>query len=795
MLLSYIRITIRKILKSKSLSVISISGITAGLTLSILTMYYVLNEYSFENFHLKKDDIYRITVDWGMEGSRMQFAGSMPALGPAFKEALPEVLNAVRIRKEWNANVTDGEENLYKADNFFFADPEIFDIFTVKLKDGIPDEMLKEPYSVVISESAAEKIFNDKNVVGKNIEYNDEILKITGVFEDIPLNTHLKFDYIVSFSTLYAMGKIPEMEWNSWGDDLTYLLLAGGCDCSALEGQMAKMMKTNLGEYLAERIKLSLQPLDQVHWNNELRGDVGPKGSLQYIYLFIIAASVILLIACFNYINISLSGYLDRIKEIGIRKVIGAKRSQIAFQYLLETFIIILTSFFFSLILADFLTDPFFNFLRAVKVLPGGVSSELLTLIAAVIFMTIVFAGIYPTLYISRFSVVDIINGKYSAGKGKLTIRKLFVVIQYAVSVTLIILVLLISRQINYMKNSDLGFHKEKRILLHFPYNDEIIQKKYHLFRNELNKHPSVLNVSSAYSLPGLNSMMNISVYEEGGDENSKTLQALPADIGIIPTLGLELAEGRNFDEQIISDFQESIILNEKAVKTLELENAIGSRLIIPGGDKPRTVIGIVKDFHLQSMRRNINPLVIYPDPSMMLTIIVEYSSDNPSEALAAIKSVWTGIIPEKEYSFSFLEDKYDLLYLKEERTVQLLTGFSVIAIIISSLGLFGISSLLVSGRKKETGVRKILGASPRNLFLIYMKDFMAMVLISNIIAWPAAGYIIDLWLTGFAYKTDVAWWIFVISAISCFSIAILTTFGKVSELVKMNPVDTLRNE
>ena len=665
MLGNYLKTAINSINKNRFFSLVNILGLALGITVSLLILMYVVNEMSYESFHINRKNIYRIALEWGTPGNVMKFAGSMPALAAAIDSQIPEVESVARIRKSYDAVLKTKDNQEISEENFFFADPDVLKIFSFSFLEGNPENALNEPYSAVITRRAATKYFGNTDPLGKELSFQNALLKINGIIDNVPANTHFNCDILVSYSTLESMGEVVEHPWNQWGDDMTYILLKNDESIISVIPKLNDLLK-NAGEWLAARMKFDVQPLTQIHWDVDTRGDIGPKGNKAYVYIFLSAAILILVIACFNFLNLSISQYLGRMTEVAMRKTAGATRNQLIFQFLTETLLIVIISSVIAVFLFEQFYSGLYSYLNTAYVLAGQHFLVLTILVFLIIVIVGIAAGSYPAFYISRLKPVDIIRKETFRLKSNLTLRRLLIVLQFSISIVLLVGTIIIFRQLNYMKQSDLGFNKDNVLLLNFPGLNTETGRKYEVFRNELLKNSNIRSVSGAYTLPGIRSRMNISVRAIGTPpDNSINIQALPADYGFAATLQLEITDGRDFSRDFSTDSYESVLLNQSAVNALGLDEPVGTRLMIPGEDyeKGVTVIGVVKDFHIDSFHEKINPILIYINPLMYITIAVRINPMNKDDSLAYIKNVWDAVLPEINLDYRYLENAYDSLY------------------------------------------------------------------------------------------------------------------------------------
>jgi putative ABC transport system permease protein len=795
MLGNYLKTAINSINKNRFFSLVNILGLALGITVSLLILMYVVNEMSYESFHINRKNIYRIALEWGTPGNVMKFAGSMPALAAAIDSQIPEVKSVARIRKSYDAILKTTDNQEISEENFFFADPDVLKIFSFSFLEGNPENALNEPYSAVITRRAATKYFGNTDPLGKELSFQNALLKINGIIDNVPANTHFNCDILVSYSTLESMGEVVEHPWNQWGDDMTYILLKNDESIISVIPKLNDLLK-NAGEWLAARMKFDVQPLTQIHWDVDTRGDIGPKGNKAYVYIFLSAAILILVIACFNFLNLSISQYLGRMTEVAMRKTAGATRNQLIFQFLTETLLIVIISSVIAVFLFEQFYSSLYSYLNTAYVLAGQHFLVLTILVFLIIVIVGIAAGSYPAFYISRLKPVDIIRKETFRLKSNLTLRRLLIVLQFSISIVLLVGTIIIFCQLNYMKQSDLGFNKDNVLLLNFPGLNTETGRKYEVFRDELLKNSNIRSVSGAYTLPGIRSRMNISVRAIGTPpDNSINIQALPADYGFAATLQLEITDGRDFSRDFSTDSYESVILNQSAVNALDLDEPVGTRLMIPGEDyeKGVTVIGVVKDFHIDSFHEKINPILIYINPVMYITIAVRINPMNKDDSLAYIKNVWDAIFPEINLDYRYLENAYDSLYNTEEKSGIILSLFTVLAIFISCLGLFGFASFVVGKKVKEVGIRKVLGARASGISFMLSKQFIIWILISGIIACPAAYLLVVGWLGNFAFHIKIHWWVFIAAVCFELAVALLTVTLQTWRVATRNPVAALR--
>jgi putative ABC transport system permease protein len=795
MLKNYVKIALRNIKRHKGYSFINIFGLAVGMTVCLLMLMYVVHETSYDSYHQKKDRIYRVVSDWGSEGSKMKFAGTMPAVGPALNAGIPEVEAAARIRFNNEMIVLNGENEEFKESGIYQADPEVFGIFDWQLLAGEEASALAEPFSIVISQKIAKKYFASQDPVGKSLNIEGHLYKITGILRDLPPNTHLRCEILISYSTIRSLGEYPEQPWTSWGDDVTYLVLKQNSRPEDVSNKLNSILNQNTGKWFTDKMNLQLQPLSAIHWDTESRGDEGPKGNLVYVYLFLSAAILILVVACFNFMNLSTSRYLDRMKEIGVRKVVGAKRNQLIKQFLVESLLVAAAAMIIGVALFNILHSYLYSYLEASFVSGTSHFQYLFAIVVLMVIFVGLVAGSYPAWFMSRFNPAEIIHKHIAPGRTKFSFRNVMVVLQFAISIVLILGTITIYQQIYFMKNTDLGFDKEDVVLSFFPFTNPQAKEKYAVLKNEFLKHQGVIEVTGVYTVPGINSQYNMSVNKKGEKaEDQYTIQALPADFGFIKSMGLDLVAGRDFSEDYSLDREGSIILNQAAVKMFGFENPLGEKLRI-FRKKEVTVIGVVKDFHVKSLHNEISPMMIYIDPKYYLLMATKIRPENSDETLAYMGNVWKTVLGEQEFSYKYMKDAYYSFYDAEEKTGRLISIFTGLALFVSCLGLFGLASFVTSNKVKEIGIRKVLGATVPRITILYSKAFARWVIISNVVAWPAGYCLIKMWLNNFAYRIELTFLPFLISGAAALSIALITVGFHAIKAATSNPAHFLRSE
>jgi len=798
MLKNYLKVALRNLSRTKIFSLINITGLAIGMAGTLMILMYVTNELSYENFHKNRKQIYRVSVEFGEKDNTMRFAAVMPALAPALVEEVPEVINAVRFERDEHA-LLEYEERKFNEQNFFFADPSVFEIFSFSMIKGSRQTALNDPFSTVITERAAQKYFGDEEPVGKSMIYNQKYpLNITGVIKNLPANTHLKCDFLVSYSSLETLGKTPEKPWNVFGDTYTYLLLKKGTSPSNLEQQIHNLLEKNTSESFAETIQFGLMKLSDIHLKSEVIVDLAPRGNLAYVYVFSSVALLVLLIACFNFMNLSTARSLKRIKEVGMRKVLGARRSQLVKQFLGESLVITLLSVFFAFVLFEILYPRLNDFLENSLSTGQQNFQYVFILIPAVVLVVGLLAGSYPAFYLSRYQPVQALTDRYAPLSSRSVFRKILVIAQFAMAVILIIGTTVIYKQLDFMKNSDLGFKKQNVVLVNFRPRHPQFKGKYSVMLDQFRQYSHVLSAAGAYTIPGRFSKETKTIQrkvETGIQQFS--IQAISVDFDYVDAMGMEIIQGRNFSEEILTDGERGMLLNQEAVRQMNLAEPLGEKFIVPGrgGQREMTVIGVVKDFHVYTLKKKIEPLMLYIHPDYFYTVAVRIRPEDTQGTLAFLEKTWKDIFPDSSFHYTFLEDAYHSLYTSEEKISQLLSLFSGLAVFVACLGLFGLASYMTEQRHKEIGIRKVLGAGVSGLVGLLSKDFTKSVLIANVFAWPVAYYARNRWLQNYAYRINLGVWMFVGAGLLVLAIALLTVSFQSIKAALANPVESLRYE
>lgn len=795
MIKNYLIIGFRSLRKHRFYSLINISGLALGLAACLLLVAWVTHELSYDEFHTNANRIYRSSLEYSFGGQTAKTAVSPTALLPLLERNFPEVESGVRLYNpaRWNPFVIRKGENVFQEEKFFYADSTFFQVFSFALLHGNPREALTNPNTVILTQSMAKKYFGDEDAMGKTIQVNNKTeYLVTGIIEDIPSNSLLQFDFIGSFSSLNAS---KEQSWWSANYE-TYVLLSPSTDMAALTTKTEALVKKEVGSELTDPgdfVKYNFILLTDIYLRSEMNESV-KVSDIKYIYIFSSIAFLVLLIACVNYINLATARAADRAKEVGIRKVVGALRNQLFFQFIGESLIITFLALATALLIAK-LSLPSFDAITG-RVFAGQmIFSPMFIGGSIIISLLIAFvAGAYPSLTITSFRPVQVLKGNFkTSGKG-IWLRQSLVVFQFSVSIILIIGTLVVLQQLDFIQNKKLGFEKENTIMLPL---DSKTKEVYDQLKAEVLREGIGSYVARATESPTLIGGGYSITLEGSANNTGMIVTAMSVDPEFIPALEMELASGRNFNEvdaeRVKSDTSYAFILNESALHELSLENekAIGARISLNG--RKGQIIGVVKDFHYTPLQKRIAPLVLFNQESDLNYIFIKLKPGK--ESLSQLEKICKTLTPHRPFEYVFLNEQYNTLYDNEQRMGKIISAFSFLTIVIACLGLLGLVSFSAAQKTKEIGVRKVLGATATNIVFLITKEFIKLVIISIAIGLPIAYWMMDQWLNDFAYKTNIGLTPIILSACIAVAIALATASYHAVKAALLNPANTLRNE
>lgn len=805
MIKNYLKIAFRNLYKNKLYSGLNIAGLAIGIACCILIMLYVQNELSYDRFHTKADRIYRVATHFEVKDRIMNFATTAHVQGSMFKADYPEVEDFVTFDDYGSRRIVRYKNKTFFEEKFLWVTNSIFEVFSFNLVKGNPQDALVKPNTVVITEEMAEKYFGDEEPIGKNLRiHNDTLYMVTGVMENVPQTSHIRPDFFASFSTLNLKpsGNAAQDLLNNV-DYYTYVLLRADADYKQLEKKFESFVDKHIGALLKSlggKAKIELQPLTDIYLYSDKENELERTSDITYVYLFSGIGLFILLIACLNFINLSTARSANRAKEVGLRKVVGAQRPQLIKQFIGESMLLTFIAIGIALVLVT-LSLPIFQNLSGKELALNYFSNPQL-LAGLLLFFVVVslIGGSYPAFFLSAFRPVEVLQGRHRRGTKKAAMRIALVSLQFTVSIVLIIATLIVNQQLNYVHAKKLGYDKDHVVALRV--RNPGTRKKHEAIRNELLRNPNILAVSASSSLPlGQNSFSAHHAEGKPQDELFMLFSQI-VDENYIDTYQMEIVKGRNFSQEFPSDFKEGIIINEAAAVKLGWQDApLGKgieRFTSINTKRKYRIIGVVRDYHFQSLREEIQPLVLYTNASFGGTfnrISIRIRPERVQETIEFIKSKWKEFDSQYPIEYVFVDSQYDSLYRTEERLEQIFGYFTILAIVIGCLGLFGLTSFSAEQRTKEIGIRKVLGASISGIILLLVREFTKWILLAVVIAWPLGYYVMSMWLQNFHYRIGLKIEIFLLAAVFALIIAVLTVSYQAVRAAIANPVKSLRYE
>jgi len=797
---NYVIITLRNITKQKAYAFINIAGFAVGLATCILILLYVIHELSYDKFHTNADRIYRIGVEGNLSGEFVQYPLSNLGTGPTMLKDFPEVESFTRIYGLNRMPVERNKTSFYE-ERLFYADESFFEVFSFSLLQGNPDSALVAPYSVVLTQDMVRKYFGDKPAMGERLRLNNRYdYTVTGIMENCPANSHLQFDALCSIETFYVIRNRELDEWTSF-NNYTYLLLGENVDPAEFTGKFPAFIDNYMAalkKVLGGEIGFFIQPMIDIHLHSKLGYDTPGNSDIAYVYIFSAIAFFILLIACINFMNLATARSSGRAKEVGLRKVMGAEKRMLIKQFLAESMLYCIVSLLAAVGLVK-LVLPVFGSIAGVEL--GFHFGEMPWLIPAFIGFTLfagLLAGSYPAFFLSAFEPVNVMRGSLKAGSANSRFRSVLVVVQFVISITLISGTAVMLGQLRFMKNKHLGFDQEHVVVI--PLMDQSMEDKIPAIKTALKAYSTVLNVSAASDLPGSYPDYNIYVPEGYTIEQTQLMHRINCDIDFIATLGMEIKEGRNFSREFATDPEDSIIINETAAAKYGWEEPLGKTIGVFEGEKmsdvrPRTVIGVVKDFHVRSLHDKILPLLFTNQQDYFEEIAVRIKPGNIAGTLDQLRGEWKKFDPDRPFDYYFLDSNFNQQYQKDERLNKIIAYFTIFAIAVACLGLYGMASFMAEQRFKEIGIRKTLGASVAGIVVLISKDVTRLILIANLIALPIAYIVLHRWLESFAYRTGISAGTFILSAVTVFVIGYSTIAYQSIKAALLDPVEAIRSE
>ena len=811
MIKKYFIITIRNILKQKNYSLINIIGLAIGIAGFIFIVLYITDELSYDRYHENADNIYRVcrlyrpqsTPNTNIQDEDAATC-SFP-LAPALQEDYPDkVKNIVRFFNLQLSKVLieyEKDENTIKKFNekrFFFVDSTVFEIFTFPFVKGNPENALDRPGTIVLTESMAKKYFGNENPIGKTLILEENIhFEITGILKDVPLQSHFIFDFLASMSSFRQItgGQLPDT-W-IWNPCWTYVLLEDGISPEILEERFPEFHKKHYDDFKDQDITLYLQALTDIHLKSHLAYEITANSFISNIYILLAIAVFILIIACINFMNLATATSTTRAKEIGVKKAYGVFRIQLIIQFLVESMIFSFISLFFALTIVEVLLPAFNSFTGKNFQTDFFIKPDVILFLIALALIIGIFAGTYPAFFLSAFKPARVLKESLQSGTKSSLVRKILVIIQFVVSITFIIGSLIVFAQLKFLRNANLGFNKEQVIII--PTVQQIILN-YEAFKNELKQNPEILYVTGSDYVLGVDHNTHAFFIEGFDPDKPRYYPSLYVRYDFLETFNIEIVVGRGFSREFKTDIADAIIINEAMAKSLGWANeeAIGKSIKRDGEE---IVIGVIKDFNALSLHKPASTFLLdmVNDPIGAINwtqyIAIRLNSDNYHNIIEYIGDKWKKFAPTRPFEFSFLDQDIDALYRNEEKFGKLSVILTILTIFIASLGLIGLTSFLAEQRTKEIGIRRAFGSSVFDIIKLLLKEFIVLIIIANLIAWPITYFIIKNWLQNFSRQTSISWFYFIIAGILALIITLLISIYRAYVTTRTNPAEVLRYE
>jgi len=789
MLRNYLKVVLRNIRRHAGYSFINIVGLALGMACCLMIALWVADELSFDRFHAKAADLYRVEEDQSYSGRVYHVTVTPYPLAPALKAEIPEIVEATRVVRFGGQLFRLGEKAFFE-DNARAVDPAFLKMFSFPLSSGDPATALSDPYSVLLTEGTAKKYFGSENPVGKVLNVNNDFdLRVTAVLKDFPTNSYLRFDMLVPYELLKAKGLTNE-EFGS-NTILTFVELSPGTPAAAVDAKIKDFIKKRRPTSVTE---LLLFPYTRIHLHQYFGYE--RDAAVKYIYIFSIIAAFVLLIACINFMNLSTARSAGRAKEVGLRKVVGALKNHLVGRFYSESMIYAFLALLIALALVR-LFLPWFNTLSGKTLsLSLWANKGILLAVVGITAVTGVLAGSYPALFLSSFQPVKVLKGNLKTGAGGALFRRVLVVVQFALSVFLIIGTLVVAKQMSYMKSKSLGYDKEQVLYISLR---GTTSQTYGALQEELRKDPRVLAVASSSHLPCAIGSNSGNVNWEGKDPQQVVLVGMcGVDYDFLDVMKIELVEGRNFSRDLKTDATEAFLVNEEVRKLMNKEAVAGESFSFVG--RTGRVVGVMKNFHFEEMQSKIEPLAVFMDmtdkgPQRANFVLLRVAPGNVPATIESIRKAWDVVNPRFPFDVRFLNDRIEEMYRTEERAGGLLRTFAVLAILIACLGLFGLASYTAEQRTREIGIRKVLGASVPQITALLCREFFLLVLLANLLAWPAAYWAMANWLKGYAYRTNLDATVFFLALALALAIAVLSVSFQALRAAVASPSESLKYE
>ena len=807
MIKNHLKIAIRNFFKHKGFSFINIFGLAVGVACCILILLFVWDEISYDKYHQKAENIYRTGIYGVLNGNEFKGVVTCSPMAKTLVEEYPEVTASTRIRN-FGFPVFRYEDKVFSEEKVFWVDPTFFDVFTVKFIQGDPETALVKPKTILLTQSMAVKYFGAADPMGQVLNAdNRRDYQITGVIEDPPHNTHCHYDFLASIET-YPDSSSPVWISNNYH---TYFVLREGTDPRTFEAKLSELVKNHVGPQIQAATGLSLdefftaggqysyfiQPMTDIHLRSHLEFELEANGDISNVYIFFIIALGILIVAGINFVNLATARSSTRAREVGVRKTLGSDRGQLIRQFLSETVFLAFLAVLLAMIFVQ-LSLPVFNNLTGKDIAVPYLTNPLtIPLLLGLVLLVGLTAGLYPAFYLASFDPVAVLKSDLPGGNKKSALRNILVVFQFTVSIFLIIGTLVVNGQMNYIQNKNLGFNKEHVVIIK---KTDDLSEGLPAFKQEILAHSNVRAATNTNNLPGQTFGNSAFMLPGMSGEETHLIWTFYSDPDFVKTYEIEMAAGRFFETERLADAQ-AVVINESAAKELGFVDPVGKNLIAAGSNpedrETLTIIGVMKDFNFESLHTEIRPLIVgvFSPNNRGRYVSVRVNPENISETLGFLEKTWKKFALNQAFEYEFFDDYFARTYEAEQKTGTLLLDFSVLAIIIACLGLFGLASFVTDQRTKEIGIRKVLGASVPKIVILLSKQFTKWVLLGNIVAWPLAYYIMAGWLRRFDYRAELSIWPFFGAAFAILIIAMVTVSFRTVRAATANPVNAFKYE
>ncbi len=801
MLKNYFLIVLRTIRKNPGYAGVNILGLTLGITAFLMIVLVVRYELSYDKFHTDSDKIFRINNELRLSSGNYKYPNTASALGPALLTEMPEVTGFTRIGGAGQQIIVEVETELFKEENHFFADSSFLEFFNFELLRGNRSDVLDAPNTAVLTASAAMRYFGTLDVIGKEFKVKGgaEInYAVTGLLKDVPKNSHIQFQVLLSAETLRARGNGNGLNnWNGQGF-YTYIRLTDPIYADKVLVTMADLRAKNVAEERQNMFNPDLTPFEDIHLKSNLRNEIVANGSLDVVYIFSAIAIFVLLIAGINYMNLATARSAKRAQEVGIRKVLGAYKKQLIAQFLSESIILTFISMLLSVAIVIILLDPFGDYISKTLTMDMLLETQVIALMIGVILIIGLGSGVYPALFLSAFRPAIVLKGKLIPGMGSSGFfRKALVVFQFVISIVMMIGTTMVYNQLSFMKNKSLGFQKDNILVV--SNTNQAITPQLNTFKNELINHMNIRGVTATMSKPGgLRPIMFVKSETIIDDEGGLNLAGINIDFDYMSTMEIDVIQGRDFDTKTPTDSTAAIIINKQAALELNLDEPVGKMIEIrnfQGQWEQKRIIGLIDNINFEPLQRKTESCFYANFLPNYQHLFIKLGDEDVSKTISYVEELWGRFAPAQPFEYSFLEDDLNALYSAEEELSQIIIYFAILAIGIACLGLFGLASFSTEQRIKEIGVRKVLGASLSQVLFLLSKDFAALIVVAMLIASPAAYYLSNWWLQNFAFSVELSVTTFLVAGFGALLIALLTVSYKTYRAAVSNPVRALRSD